>query len=176
MSAKDDVRIWARAAAKGVDALLASQGIVAGLADWLDPDATILIYRAMPGEADLAGLEHSGRILVTRTPKTGPLTVHSAESEYERHPFGYEQPVEGALEVDPTEIDIALVPALTFARNGARLGHGKGYYDRLLARVRPDCLRVGVVFDELIVDALPTESHDISMTHLATQSGVRQIR
>lgn len=175
MTTKDNVRLWARSEAREIDAVNASADIVTSLAAWLDPTATILTYRAMPGEADLAALAHPGRVLVTRTPKAGPLTVHSADVEHERHPYGYDQPVAGAAGVDPTEIDVALVPALTFSLDGARLGHGKGYYDRLLATVRPDCLRVGVMFDQLVVDSLPTEPHDISMTHLATESGVRAV-
>ena len=46
--------------------------------------------------------------------------------------------------IDPFEIDIVLVPLLCFDRRGHRVGYGKGYYDRFLARCRPDCQRVGL--------------------------------
>jgi 5,10-methenyltetrahydrofolate synthetase len=46
--------------------------------------------------------------------------------------------------VDASEIDIVLVPLLCFDRCGHRVGYGKGYYDRLLTRCRPDCKKVGL--------------------------------
>jgi len=112
---------------------------------------------------------------VTRTPPVGPLTIHDTSCEFEQHSYGYSQPVEGTPEADSNQIDAVLVPGLTFSPDGARLGHGKGYYDRLLASMRDDCLRIGIVFDNLVVDQLPTEDHDVPMTHLASETGVRTV-
>jgi 5-formyltetrahydrofolate cyclo-ligase len=50
--------------------------------------------------------------------------------------------------VEPSEIDIVLVPLLCFDTQGHRVGYGKGYYDRFLVRCRPDCLKIGIsIFD-----------------------------
>ena len=46
--------------------------------------------------------------------------------------------------LDPTDIDIVLVPLLCFDRSGHRVGYGKGYYDRFLAHCRSDCQKVGL--------------------------------
>jgi len=46
--------------------------------------------------------------------------------------------------VEAAEIDIVFVPLLCFDLRGHRVGYGKGYYDRLLARCRPDCQKVGL--------------------------------
>ena len=54
-----------------------------------------------------------------------------------------------------------LVPGLAFTGDGVRLGHGGGYYDRLLERCR--CTTVGVCFAEQIVDVLPVQSHDVKV-------------
>ena len=57
------------------------------------------------------------------------------------------EPVEGRL-VRPTDIDLVIVPLLTFDENGARVGYGKGFYDRFLAACRPDVVKVGLsLFD-----------------------------
>lgn len=53
-------------------------------------------------------------------------------------------------EINPKELDIVLVPLLTINKNGKRVGYGKGYYDKFLARCKPDCLFIGLYqFDEL---------------------------
>jgi 5-formyltetrahydrofolate cyclo-ligase len=42
--------------------------------------------------------------------------------------------------------------------------------------VRPDCTSVGVGFDPQIVDALPTEPHDIRLDSIVTESGAMVLR
>ena len=49
-----------------------------------------------------------------------------------------------AKKVRPEELDVVMVPGTAFDPRGGRMGQGKGYYDRLLARARPDApLRLG---------------------------------
>ena len=69
-----------------------------------------------------------------------------------------------------------LVPALAVDRSGVRLGRGAGFYDRTLDAVRPGTWLVGVVFDDDVVEALPTEAHDVRMTHVLTPlAGLRRL-
>jgi 5-formyltetrahydrofolate cyclo-ligase len=77
---------------------------------------------------------------------------------------------------DPATVDVVIVPGVAFAPDGARLGQGGGWYDRFLASVRPDCTSVGVGFDPQIVDALPTEPHDIRLDSIVTESGAMVLR
>jgi 5-formyltetrahydrofolate cyclo-ligase len=72
---------------------------------------------------------------------------------------------------DPTTVDVVVVPGVAFTPAGARLGQGGGWYDRFLAGVRADCTTIGVGFDPQVVDALPTEVHDISLDYIVTESG-----
>lgn len=71
-------------------------------------------------------------------------------------------------EVDPEWPDVVVVPGVAFTSAGDRLGQGGGWYDRYLARVRPECVTIGVAFAEQIVDALPVEPHDIRLDHVIT--------
>jgi len=71
-------------------------------------------------------------------------------------------------DADPTSLDVVVVPGLAFTVDGRRLGQGGGHYDRFLPRLRPGCVTVGAAFAEQLVDDLPTEPHDIRLTHVAT--------
>jgi 5-formyltetrahydrofolate cyclo-ligase len=86
--------------------------------------------------------------------------------------FGMLEPVGPRL--GPTALgtaDIVVVPALAVARDGARLGRGGGYYDRALGHARGDAVLVAVVFDDELLDELPTEPHDRRVGAVVTPSG-----
>ena len=70
------------------------------------------------------------------------------------------------------EIDLILVPGLAFTRAGARLGRGGGFYDRLLARLPPGTVRLGVCFAFQLVPALPLEPHDKRLHGVITDAGL----
>jgi 5-formyltetrahydrofolate cyclo-ligase len=72
-----------------------------------------------------------------------------------RTPYGPGEPPD-RLPVDPAEIDLVIVPGLGFDRRGFRLGYGGGHYDRFLASVRSEALRVGIAFAQQVVDEIPT--------------------
>jgi 5-formyltetrahydrofolate cyclo-ligase len=139
------------------------------------PPGWVLTYWPLAREVDVRAL-HAAPLALTRTPATGlELTVHPADGALEVHRHGFFQPVAGAPAVDPTEVGVVLVPGLAFDAAGTRLGHGVGHYDRLLARLRPDVWCIGVTVEALVVDVLPAEPHDVPMTHLATERGVRAV-
>ncbi|HUC07406.1 MAG TPA: 5-formyltetrahydrofolate cyclo-ligase, partial [Solirubrobacterales bacterium] len=69
-----------------------------------------------------------------------------------------------------SEIDLFVVPARAVDANGHRLGRGKGYYDATLAAASPKARRVCLVFDQQIVDLVPTEPHDARMDAICTDA------
>jgi 5-formyltetrahydrofolate cyclo-ligase len=153
--------------------------VVAGLAAWLAAHrpGRVLTFLAMPGELDCSRLATDFPEIewtVTRTPPEGPLTVHPLASEMESHRYGFPQPVAGSFEVDPADVDAVLVPGLAFDDDGNRLGHGAGYYDELLGRVRPGADRIGVTLERFVVDRVPVVAHDRPVGWLATELGVRR--
>ncbi len=140
-----------------------------------------LVYLAFGSEVDplVGGLlyEPEGPSLVTtRTPAGGgPLRVHELRTDaLERHPLGFPQPRADAPLVDLDGIEVALVPGLCFDARGARLGYGRGYYDRLLPLIPASTATVGVTREALVVSRLPTDRHDVAVRWLLTEAGLRQ--
>jgi 5-formyltetrahydrofolate cyclo-ligase len=74
--------------------------------------------------------------------------------------------------VEPEELDLVMVPGVAFDRQGGRIGHGKGYYDRLLRRVRPDAPLIGIAFECQIFAEIPMLPHDVRMDKVITERGV----
>lgn len=65
-------------------------------------------------------------------------------------------------------LDMIIVPLVAFDRTGARLGYGGGCYDRYLPTVAPECQIVGIAFDEQRVDHVPTDAHDLLLSHIVS--------
>ena len=74
--------------------------------------------------------------------------------------------------VQPEELDLVMVPGTAFDPRGGRMGQGKGYYDRLLARARPNAPLVALAFDCQIFDEIPVAAHDVFMDLVLTESRV----
>lgn len=84
--------------------------------------------------------------------------------------YGITEPADGKP-IDPTSIDIVLVPVLLADTCGNRLGYGKGYYDRFLSVCRKECVKIGLsILDP--VAKVPSEPHDIRLDKLVSPAGV----
>lgn len=77
-----------------------------------------------------------------------------------------------AKRLQPTDLDLIMVPGVAFDRNGGRTGHGKGYYDKLLQHARMNTPLVALSFECQLFDEIPAESHDIYMDKVVTESAV----
>jgi len=102
------------------------------------------------------------------------LTFRDRDVGREKHPFGMDQPVDEGPIIPIHEIDVFLTPGLAFDRTGGRLGHGGGFYDRILAERRTDAVAVGVTVEERVIDQVPMLAYDQRVGWLATEKGVRE--
>jgi 5-formyltetrahydrofolate cyclo-ligase len=71
-------------------------------------------------------------------------------------------------------IDMVIVPGVGFTPTGQRIGRGMGFYDRFLAQPEFIGVSCGLAFEEQIVDDLPTLDHDMALSMLASDRGVRR--
>ena len=81
-----------------------------------------------------------------------------------------EPPPERRIKINPESFDLIIVPGVAFDRQGGRLGHGKGYYDRFLEHTR--AFRLGLTFNFQLLETVPTELHDVTMNAILSESGI----
>lgn len=131
--------------------------------------STLLLYYPLPDEVDVLPLiesaHESGRLVLLPVCKGEDLELRRYE--------GKASLVQGAFSImEPTgevfpeerfdEIELAIVPGMAFDEAGHRLGRGKGYYDRLLPRLRA-VHTIGICFPFQRLDAVPADTHDVTM-------------
>ncbi len=110
-----------------------------------------------------------------------PLTVHKTkelivselkdlEGDLEIGNFGVMEPKkETTRPVDPSILDLVIVPGVAFDKEGYRIGHGAGYYDRFLPRLSEKTATVSLAFDMQLIDKVPTCCHDIAVEYIITE-------
>ncbi len=98
-----------------------------------------------------------------------PLTAYDGQKRDSPHDeaaqpvaFGIDEP-QGATPCPPERIDLIVVPGTAFTRAGARMGRGRGYYDRYLSRPGFHARTVGVCYTHQLLDTLPVEPHDVPL-------------
>ena len=74
--------------------------------------------------------------------------------------FGIEEPTGPEIN-NLSNIDLVIVPGMAFDMKGNRLGRGKGYYDKLLRKMR--CYKIGVCYNFQLLENIPVEEHDFPM-------------
>ena len=96
----------------------------------------------------------------------GIRAIRHPQRDLRPGPHGILEPGPDQPRWDHDTVDLVTVPGLAFSCSGARLGRGKGYYDRILEPVTGK--KCGVGFDFQVQEELPIESHDIALDCLVT--------
>ena len=103
-----------------------------------------------------------------KTNRILPIEVHSLA---DLKPGTYDIPEpspDNYQEVTPNLLDLIITPAVAFDTDKYRIGYGAGYYDRFFASLKKDIIKIGVGFDEQLVQEVPREPHDIRLNYVLT--------
>jgi 5-formyltetrahydrofolate cyclo-ligase len=128
----------------------------------------VALYAAFDGEIDLEPLRallHSRRIRVAfpRVVSNRPPAQQFHEvGEGDVLPLGkfnIRAPLPTAPLIDPELLDVIVIPAIAFSRDGHRLGFGFGHYDAALKHF-PRALRIGVAHDFQLIPSFATHAGD----------------
>ena len=156
----------ARKAVLESEAFLRADIVLGYLFHGNEADCTDVLYRALAmGKA--VGLP---RVV----PDTSDMDFYLLDGtlqfgdQIERGSFGISEPVRDLERLDVNarlsgKRILVIVPGVAFTRDGKRLGHGKGFYDHYISRLRKtgaSVTTIGFCFPCQIVDDIPTDEHD----------------
>jgi len=173
---KQSLRAEARRFLAGLDSerrRAEGQKILSHLRSW-DPwvaARTVCAFTALPSEPDLLTPWPDGKKIILPRVVGSKMRLHLVNNSevLVAGSFGILEPAPSAPFAS-AKADVILVPGLAFDRSGVRLGRGGGYYDRLLTDF--EGLRVGVCFEESVLEGIPAEPHDALMEFLITPGGI----
>ena len=138
---------------------------------------TIFAFIALPGEPDLESLFErfpQKRWAFSRVNENDSLTFHYLENRDDLllGEFGIYEPNPERCPVAPAkDAEAILIPGVSFdTSNGARLGRGKGHYDRYLSQIPSLPPLIGICFGTQLSKIVP-ESHDVPMDAIVTENG-----
>ena len=69
--------------------------------------------------------------------------------------------------VSVIDVDLVVVPGIAFDRNGNRLGHGHGFYDRILAHFSKKA--IALAYEDQILENVPIVNHDMKVDKIITE-------
>lgn len=133
---------------------------------------TVMMFWPLKDEPDLRGLirksKASGKKLVLPKVNGSDLDVYEFVEEnalYKSDLNVYEPEDKLTQKMSIDDLDLVCVPGIAFDRGGHRMGRGKGFYDRFLARLLPHTYTLGVCYNEQILENIP---FDPSFDHAVT--------
>jgi 5-formyltetrahydrofolate cyclo-ligase len=97
--------------------------------------------------------------------------VEDIESQLAVGLWGIREPIVSRCErlTRINEVEFALLPGVAFTRDGARLGYGRGFYDKLLVRMAIRPALAAAAFELQIVEQIPQESTDVKVEWIITE-------
>ncbi|MDR1248986.1 MAG: 5-formyltetrahydrofolate cyclo-ligase [Treponema sp.] len=160
---------------------------------WRDAE-TVLLFLSAPGEIETAPLldlafREGKRVFLPKV--EGEIArffrIESADGPWQTGAFDIREPLienpDRCEEFPPRnggsgKTVVLVTPGMAFDRQGNRMGHGKGYYDRFFARLDGLGLpysRVALCLEQQIVPEVPVESWDKKMDAICTGTGILSI-
>lgn len=119
-------------------------------------------------------LSEKKRVVIPYTDSINTVLIPSEitkESDLKQNSFGYYEP-KSILPVNIEEIDLVIVPGVVFDKNLNRIGFGKGYYDKILNRLKPSAKKIALAHDFQVLEDIPAEEHDVKMDMIITEKNI----
>jgi 5-formyltetrahydrofolate cyclo-ligase len=110
--------------------------------------------------------------IVNETTNTMSAVLVNEHTDFEQKAFDIYEPINCPI-VEPSNIDLILVPLLAFDTNGYRVGYGKGFYDNFIKQCKPNVIKIGISFFEpVVIDDVNEWDH--TLTYCITPQKIYQ--
>jgi 5-formyltetrahydrofolate cyclo-ligase len=159
-----------------------SDQICAHLLDcpWVTESRTILSYLSFRQEPDLSPLFASRQHqwgLPRCVGKSLSWHLWSPSLPLQASSYGILEPHPDSPELNPTDVDLILVPAVACDVRAYRLGYGGGFYDRLLSQATWARIpTIAVVFEFARLPRVPVDPWDRPLKAICTEVGLFEPR
>ena len=134
---------------------------------------TVMMYMAMSLELSLSSCIQmawdAGKMVVLPRVNGKDLEicrVSNLEGDLQVGAYNVLEPRQHCDVVQSDDIDLVFVPGVAFDRLGARLGRGKGFYDRLLNNLPETCLTIGICFKAQLLKSIPYGPNDVCVREI----------
>lgn len=128
----------------------------------LTQSKTIASFKAIPHRTEISLDALEGDFAFPRVLSEKGTMEMAFSNTFINSEWGIPEPVAGVV-LNPSDLDIVLIPLLAFDLAGNRVGYGKGFYDRYLLQCRPDCLKIGISLFDPVARIEDVESCDIPL-------------
>jgi 5-formyltetrahydrofolate cyclo-ligase len=128
---------------------------------------------ADPNKALARAAELGKRLALPRVGEESALSLHAYRpgDALEQNAYDIAEPVAAAEVIALGDVELIIVPALAIDVRGHRIGHGHGYYDRLLPQL-PRALKVAIGYDFQLLAELPDQPGDARVDCVVTDTRV----
>jgi len=113
-------------------------------------------------------------ILISKSDfETGLMTHYllTDNTVIKKNDYNIPEPVDG-IEISNHKIEVVFMPLLAFDAKGDRIGYGKGFYDRFLAKCKPETIKIGLSFFEPEVEIADVFERDIKLDYCVTPNEI----
>ncbi|MGB1232421.1 MAG: 5-formyltetrahydrofolate cyclo-ligase [Winogradskyella sp.] len=94
-------------------------------------------------------------------------------TKIKKNAYNIPEPIDG-IEVETSKLDVVFIPLLAFDNTGNRIGYGKGFYDRFLAKCKPKTIKIGLSFFEAEHQTFKVSKDDIKLDYCVTPNKIFQ--
>ncbi len=113
--------------------------------------------------------------IVQENTKILSFGMYTANTKLEEQKFALQTPVY-TQEVSAQDLDFIFVPLIAFSSKGARLGHGRGYYDVTIQACTTRPMLIAVAYSWQQASELPQDPWDITMDIIVTAQKIYRIQ
>ncbi|ULC59924.1 5-formyltetrahydrofolate cyclo-ligase [Flaviramulus sp. BrNp1-15] len=101
--------------------------------------------------------------------KTGEM-IHfllTDNTVIKKNSYDIPEPIDG-IGISNNKVDVVFIPLLAFDKMGNRVGYGKGFYDRFLAKCEPETIKIGLSFFEVETEITDVFENDVKLDFCVT--------